>query len=243
MTTLTKNTDLLKQKFEERNTKWPQSSPHTRGHCWDDCLQHDKILVHSDGQGYSKQGPPAPVVEPYGIPLSLVRIAENIFDYLPTEEGQQFFALFPHAIGVDGKDLSLVQWQFLSDALRHLPPQEPDIQAVISPVIDGLDLLASGGIWEDAAAAAKAANTAKYDPSCFSSGIIRERPWRQHTAAGAAESAASAATLAPDARAAEAAGFVAGIILGTGICDATEPQRQQDSLLRLIREAPVVTPS
>lgn len=235
MTKFTQNIEQLKQRFEERNAKWNQSTPFTRGHCWDDCFQHDKILVHSEG--YSKQGPPAPVVEPYGIPLSLVRIAENIFDYLPTEEGQQFFAEFPHAIGVDGKDLSLVHWRFLADSLRHLPPQEPDLQALIDPVINGMELLASGVVWDDARAAAKAAAAA----SCRASHLALPM-----TATWAAESAAKAAAWAPspDSRTAEAAGFVAGIILGAGIGNTTaETRRQRDSLLRLIREAPVATPS
>ena len=95
----------------------------------------------------------------YGIPLAVSRIAELIFEELPPDEAPLFFAAFPDAVERNGKDLSRVVWQFLAAELRLLPPVTPEVQAVINPVIDGIDLLAEGKKWpeEDARAAARAA--------------------------------------------------------------------------------------
>jgi hypothetical protein len=152
-------------------------------------------------------------VERFGLTESILRIAEHIFESLPLEEAKQFFYDFPDAVATDGKDLSLIHWAFLGETLRNLPPQRLEIQAVIDPVIDGMDLLASGNVWEkNAWAAAGAAARAAWD---------------------AARDAAGAAWAAWDA-ARDAAGAAAR---------AAETRRQRESLLRLIREAPVVTPS
>ena len=61
--------------------------------------------------------------------------------------------------GVTAKDLSRVPWQFLAAELRALPTVEDEIQAVIDPVIAGLQLLTEGKEWkrEDVFAAASAA--------------------------------------------------------------------------------------
>ena len=153
---ITRNTDLLKQKVH----KHIKADAVVQGDYWDNgkgcfigCLTHS-----SD---------PSPLVDLYGLPLPLIRIAEGIFERLPLSEAKQFFSDFPDAIATDGKDLSLVHWPLLGETLRHLPPQKPDIQAVIDPVIHGMERLASGGVWaaeyaaEDAALAAKAAEDAE----------------------------------------------------------------------------------
>ena len=80
----------------------------------------------------------------YGLPVMLQRIAENIFEALPAVEAKAFFAALPDAVACDGKDLTKVGWQFLAAELRNLPEQPAKIQAVIDPVIAGMDLLASG---------------------------------------------------------------------------------------------------
>jgi hypothetical protein len=82
------------------------------------------------------------------------RIAENIFEALPADEARAFFAALPEAVACDGKDLSKVGWRFLAAELRSLPPQPPETQAVVDPVIAGLDLLAEGQNWPESAAAA-----------------------------------------------------------------------------------------
>jgi len=92
----------------------------------------------------------------YGLPLPLVRICENIFESLPTEDAKIFFAAIPAAVGRDGKDLSRVHWAFLASELRALPEVDVDTQAAIDTVIDGMDILASGGDWSEKAARAAA---------------------------------------------------------------------------------------
>ena len=102
----------------------------------------------------------------YGLPEPLVRICENIFEELLPDHAKAFFAAIPDAVGRDGKDLSRVHWGFLASELRALPKVPDDIQAVIDPVISGMDLLAAGGKWSAAAAArAAAARAAAYAAS------------------------------------------------------------------------------
>lgn len=146
-TMLTRNTAQLRQAVEEhiaadaviKGNYWDGS----RG-CFIGCLNHS-----SDPTGAEKQ---------YGLPVMVQRIAESIFERLPFEDAVKFFAALPNAIGCDGKDLSRIGWQFLVQALRNMPPQPAEIQAVVDPVIDGLELLAAGGEWPaDAAVATRRA--------------------------------------------------------------------------------------
>jgi len=146
----------------------------------------------------------------FGLPLPLVKIAENIFENLPEDEAKNFFARLPKAVGRDGKDLSRVHWKFLALELRALPVMPSQIQDVIDPVIAGIGLLAAGDEWpKDAAyAAARAAADAAY-------------------AADAAAYAARAAARAAAYAAARAAAYAA---------DAARA-RQAATFLRLISEA------
>jgi|694.fasta_scaffold16660_6 hypothetical protein len=224
-TTLTRNTDLLKQGVHEHIT----ADVVVQGKYWSDgkgCFIG--CLTYSDD--------PTPAVERFGLTECILRIAEHIFESLPLEEAKQFFFDFPGAVATDGKDLSLIHWAFLGETLRNLPPQRPEIQAVIDPVIDGMDLLASGSVWEKGTrAAASDAARAAYAASCAAgdaAGNAGNAAWAVSDAAGvAAGDAASdgvwAATMAVD----------------MAYCRAAETRRQRESLLRLIREAPVVTPS
>ena len=100
---------------------------------------------------------PNPAFERFGLAEPLLRIAENIFEALPDDEGRAFFAALPDAVGCDGKDLTRVHWAFLASELRLLPQQD-----CIDTVIAGMDLLSAGGEWSiDAArAAARAAHAA-----------------------------------------------------------------------------------
>jgi hypothetical protein len=242
MTTLTRNTDLLKQGVHEH----PEID--TTIGCFIRCL------THSDA--------PALAVERFGLTEPILRIAEGIFESLPPEEAEQFFYDFPNAVATDGKDLSLVHWVFLGETLRNLPSQCPEIQAVIDAVIDHMNSCYEqfgpppGGFsntWgKDVVDAADAASAA---------GVVRgaawDAAWAAWTAARAAASAAAcdAARAASDAawdaardasaaaRASSAAAWTAARAAASAAASAAETRRQRESLLRLIREAPVVTPS
>lgn len=141
------------------------------------------------------------VTDQYGIPLPLVHIVERIFEELTHDEAKQFFADIPEAIGCDGKDLSLVHWQFLRETLRGLPAQPPAVQAVIDPVIEGIALLAQGQEWPASAAlaAARAASAAQSAAEAEAATRAAEAAAR---AAEAAEVTAKAAKIAETAKAA-----------------------------------------
>jgi hypothetical protein len=201
---LTKNTELLKREVQEhiasdsliQGTYWNE---HEHKGCFIGCL------THSDDT--------SPAVERFGLTEPILRIAEHIFEKLPKEEAKQFFAAFPDAIATDGKDLSLVHWKFLSETLRNLPPQDEKIQVVVDPVIAGMNILASGGVWNTAAA--RAAARAAY--------------------ANAAAAAAYAAEAAACAAAADDAAACAAAFRNGAIC------RQRDSLMKIIQESPVTS--
>lgn len=86
----------------------------------------------------------------FGLPLPLVRICEAIFERLPYEEQPAFFREVGEALR-DGQDLSRVHWAFLADTLRHLP--DTDARNLVATVIDGIDRLARGDEWPEAARA------------------------------------------------------------------------------------------
>ena len=144
----------------------------------------------------------------YGIPLMVSRIAESIFEWLPADEAVDFFAALPEAVGSDGKDLTLVGWKFLAAELRSLPPVPDDIQAVVDPVIEGMDLLGEGEEWPEAAVT----NPAYWLTSAATNAAIAS--W----SAFATEAATYATAAASD--------------------NAAARLRQRDTLLRLIKEAP-----
>ena len=126
------------------------------GHYWNE-KEHTGCfigcLAHSDDASV--------LGDKYGLPLPIVKIAENIFEGLPADKGKAFFSALPDAVWRDGKDLSLVHWEFLAAELRSLPSSPSNIQGVIDSVIAGMDLLASGGVWPRDAAYA-AADAAAY---------------------------------------------------------------------------------
>jgi hypothetical protein len=199
-------------------------------------------LSHSDN--------PLDAIKTFGLTLPLLRIAENIFEALPIDDAKSFFASLPDAIGCDGKDLSKVHWQFLAAELRSLPPQPKEIQDVISPVIAGMDLLASGQEWPYAAAdaAAYAAYAADADDADADDADDAAR-----AAAYAARAAAYAADADDAARAADAAAYAAYAADADDAARAAYAAyaaaayaarlRQRDTLLRLITEAPMGAPS
>jgi hypothetical protein len=194
--------------------------------------------------------------------LAVSRIAESIFEGLPSDEAPAFFAAFSAAIECNGKDLSRVVWQFLAAELRSLPPGTPEVQAAIDTVIDGIDLLAQGKEWSegDAEAAASAAQAAGWaaartaDWAAADAG--RAANWAGWAAASAADRAAQAAGWSTARAAAEAtadAGWATARAAAEAAADAgwaaaeaaaeaarvATRRRQRDLLLKLIQEAPV----
>jgi len=196
----------------------------------------------------------------YGIPIPLSRVAESIFEALSPSEAQDFFAAFPEC---SGKDLGRVQWQFLASELRALPPVTDDIQAAIDRVIDGMDLLGQGKEWSaaDAHAAATNARAAAAHAAAWAAdatAVGAADAHAAHAAAWAADAtayvadAAYVAAWASDASDASAwpadtAAYVAHAATWAAVSSAeasaraTVRHRQRDSLLRLIKEAPVIT--
>ena len=190
----------------------------------------------------------------YGIPVMVSRLSESIFEGLPSDEAPAFFGALPAAVRCDGKDLSRVPWQFLSSELRSLPKMTNEIQAVISPVIAGMDLLVEGKEWPEAhaaTAAGYAAANAAYYSALLAAGYAALLAAANAASAAKAASAAGYAA-ANAAKAASAAGYAAANAAdatdaAAKAADATDAaakadvrRRQRDLLLRLIKEAPVV---
>jgi len=151
MTALTKNHDILTAEVK----KHIEADAVVQGKYWDGskgCFIG--CLTHSND--------PEQAFERFGIPTAVMRLAENIFEMLSPAEARDFFAALPQAVGRDGRDLSRVHWAFLAAELSALPATRDDIQAVIDPVIAGMDQLASGGDWSRADAARAAAYAAAH---------------------------------------------------------------------------------
>ena len=235
MTTLTRNHDILTAEVKAhieadalvRGEYWNGSKG-----CFIGCLTHS-----SD---------PKPAFERFGLPVTLMRIAENIFEDLPDDEGIAFFAALPDTVGCDGKDLSRVHWSFLASELRTLPHRD-----VIDTVIAGINLLVAGEEWlADAAYAAAHTAYATYaahitaDVARSTAYAARSAAYAAYAAAvraadDAAADAANAAAYAADAAASYAADAAAYAAAVRAADDAASRIRQRDTLLRLISEAPM----
>ena len=223
--TLTKNTEILRAEVAAhikadalvRGAYWKPSKNAVGGQgCFISCL------THSDD--------PTPAFERFGLPVAVLRIAENIFESLPSAEGSAFFAALPDAVGRDGKDLSRVHWGFLAAELRALPQTTDAAQAVIDPVIDGMGLFFSGQQWPDARAAADAARAAAYAAADAAADAAYAAAYAAYAAAYAARAAADDAYAAADAAYAAAyAAYAARAAYG-----AYGRNRQRDTLLALI---------
>jgi hypothetical protein len=200
----------------------------TRG-CFIGCLAHS-----SDASLLERE---------YGLPEPLVRICENIFEGLAPDEAKAFFAAIPDAVGRDGKDLSRVHWAFLASELRALPKVPDDIQAVIDPVISGMDLLAAGGKWS-ADAARAAASAAAYADAAYAAASAAARASAASASAAAyadaayaAASSASASASASAAAYADAAYAAASAAAYAASAYAAPRKRQRDTILNLIKAA------
>lgn len=191
----------------------------------------------------------------YGVPLMVSRLAESIFRGLPPGEAPEFFAAFLDAIETDGKDLSTVGWQFLAAELRALPTVPAGVQAKIDPVIAGIDLLAEGKEWPAYAAAAAAAavyaaaddDAADFAPDAaaavYAGCAVYADAYADTARAVYADAADAAYANAYVAAAAAAAVYgAAADVAALGTTDPIlAPRRQRDTLLKLIKEAPITT--
>jgi hypothetical protein len=199
----------------------------------------------------------------YGIPLMVSSISDSIFDGLSPSEAASFFAALPDAIKTDGKDLTRVGWQFLAAELRALPTVLAETQAVVAPVIAGMDRLANGLGWpvHEAESASKAAAAYAYAITRASAADAATAAWAAHAdsaAAWSAYAAAACAAWADDAAlatnyaelaaelAADSATFAARAFQATALAAAhtitIARRRQRDTLLQLIKEAPLAQP-
>jgi len=182
-------------------------------------------LTHSDN--------PKTAVDRFGLPQPVLRIAEDIFEALPEDEGKAFFAALPAAVERDGKDLSRVHWQFLAAELRALPRVKADVQAVIDPVIEGMDLLSKGQERQEALAyAARAAHYAAARAAHYAAAYAaRAAHYAASDAASAAHYAAYVARYAS-----YAASYAAS---AASTASAAVRIRQRDTLISLIASAPM----
>ena len=175
-------------------------------------------------------------------PLPLKKIVESIADDLPKGEGQAFTAAITAAS--EGKDLSAVHWAFLAGELRAIRAMldlPKHIQALVDEVIVGMDRLAAGKEWPEAAKTGRicydiavnstteyAACAAFYAADAAVSYAKVDVISVAYAATYAAEVAAGAAGSAADA-AVESASYVAA--------EAAARQRQCDALLEIIDSA------
>jgi len=187
---LTKNTEILRAEVAShlaadalvKGSYWTAGDGAAGGTgCFIGCLTHSSN--------------PAPAFERFGLPIELLRVAESIFEALPEADGKAFFAALPDAVGRDGKDLRRVVWAFLAAELRALPKTTDAVQAVIGPVIAGMDLLAAGKNWPDAAHAADAARAADAAYAARTARTAARAVSAAHAARTAADAAADAARL------------------------------------------------
>ena len=178
--------------------------------CFIGCLTHSNLA--------------SKVTDLFGMPEPLVKICEHIFENSNTEDAKKFFSDVPDAIGKDGKDLSRVTWLFLIETLKSLPPQKREVKASIDRVIAGLELVANGETWLDAADAARAAAYATADAAAYAATYAAAYAAAAANATAAAANATAAADAAADA--ARAAAYA-----------AAEIKRQRVSLLDLIKAA------
>lgn len=95
------------------------------------------------------------------LPPLLLKAAKVIVDNLSEAESQAFTAAINQA--AKGKDLSLVHWAFLGSELRALPgPLPKHMQSMVEVVVAGMDRLAAGKAWPDAAKAVEDAFSIAY---------------------------------------------------------------------------------
>ena len=222
----TRNTDRLRREVAAHVA----ADMITQGVYWDEDTQQGCFIGC-----LARSNDPADNEAEYGLPIMLQRIAEDIFEALPADEAKAFFASLPDAVGCDGKDLSRVGWQFLAAELQSLPPQTTDNQAVIDPVITGLDLLAAGQDWPHAQAAHAA--RAAYAAAASAASAAYAASAAAY-AANAHDYAVNGNAYAVNAVAYAANATHAAAHAAAHAARSSARLRQRDLLLQLISEAP-----
>ena len=170
-------------------------------------------------------------------PLPLLNIVENTIHNLPDDESETFTAAINAA--AEGKDLSVVHWQFLSAELSALPDDLPEsIQAVIYEVIEGMDRLAAGKEWPEAAKVAEIAINKAYETTLTSNYATGYAAYAAAFAAKARARSDETATYV----AAAATNLLYTAAYTTGVKDyvkasAKARQQRRDMLLSLIENA------
>lgn len=179
------------------------------------------------------------VTERFGIPVPLVKICEHIFERSSQADSVTFFRDVGDAIGSDGKDLSRIHWVFLRDALKAIPKQKGDIQEIIDPVIEGMELLAKGHPWSTDAArvAAHVAFTAYNAHTDVAAAAEAYTTHAAYAAAFAACDACTAARAASDAAQATVHAASRDVYASDPAAYAAEIERQRDSILALLAAA------
>jgi len=143
-----------------------------------------------------------------------------------------------NAITASKADLSLVHWRFLAKVLRAMPRQPADMQAVIDPVITGMDRLWRGEEWPEAEAAWAAKRAAERAVAADAPATM---PPLAVTAAAMAVASDAADAAAWAARGTWAAPSLAGWAVEAAALWATAAgityAHQRDILIWLIEEA------
>lgn len=171
------------------------------------------------------------IAREYGIPASLSRLAEAIFEALPADEAPKFFATFPDALGGDGKDVHGVPFLFIAEQLRQMPMENVSVaaQSALGRWADGLELMARDQPWRD------------YEEA------RAELAWvRNHESSAYGELCGSLCTLGDDPDFGDLAVELRPCFMPGLQCSWEESQAvaglQRDLLLRLIAEAPYASP-
>ena len=165
------------------------------------------------------------------LPPPLLKAAKVIVGNLSEAERQEFFEAI--AAAARGKDLSVVHWQFLSAELRALPDDLPErIQALVDEVIAGMNRIAAGKAWHDAAKVAKAAFAADTANVTF----VAYAAYAGAISAVAAKELYTTDVADAASFAANAAAFAAPINYINTYIKAR--RRQRDTFLALVKGAP-----
>ncbi len=173
-----------------------------------------------------------------GLDEMTTRIAESIFEGLPSAERPQFFKDMALCMERNiGKDITLVPRLFLYDTVkRSVSHADSSTVEACAPALEIVRLRSVGEV-VDARAAADATRAARAaDAAADAARAADAAAYAAYAAAYAADAAADAADAAADAaRAADAAAYAAAYAAADA---AAERQQQAETLINLIDGAP-----
>ena len=170
------------------------------------------------------------------LPLPLLKIIEDIDRDLPKEERKIFSDAITQV--AKGKNLATVHWKFLATELRALPDDLSEhIQALVDKVIAGMDRIAQGKEWYDAAKVAEDAFVLAATVTGASRAALNSAGYAAD-AADFASTATYGSACAAAGAASEAAAEVVCAYIAADVATYTEGrQRQGRRLLSLIENA------